>query len=445
MILEQSVRQEQRMQLSQKQTLSLQVLAMNNSELDSYVQVQQLENPILEVHKESRSYDELTAVGQWFRSTKTYDRTGAFEDEEEFRKERSYSDVEPLRSHILGQLPLGEYESRDLRLMEFLIDSLDSRGYLPLTAEQTALLTGVSEEKAQEAISRLQSMEPIGLGAHDLIECLELQARARGAEPEVYTLIENYLEDIGECRYHRISKDLGISVKKIKECVLFIKSLNPIPINGFSRGDVEYIHPDVIFSWQPGEGWQVEINDGWIGSIGVSALYIQMSKEVDDPEIKKYFAQKIDAANFVVHCVEQRRSTLEKVSRFLLEYQSDFFSATGPLKRLTLRQIAEALSFHESTVSRALKDKYVASPRGTFLLKNCLMGGITTADGEKEISRSEILDKLQELIRSEDRAKPYSDSTLAVLLEEAGMPISRRTVTKYREELHIPNAFARRY
>ena len=442
MILEQSLKQEQRLQLSQKQTLSLQVLAMNTTELNSYVEEQQLENPILDVQRQHNSYEEMVAVGQWFRSTKTYEQTGKFEDEEEYQSEPVYQDAEPLKEFVTGQLPPDNPEDL-LELIDFLIDSLDNRGYLPLDVEQITALTGADPEKVKIAVSLLQSLEPAGIGAFDLNHCLILQARAKKASPAVLTMIEKYLEDIGEGHFNRISKDLGISVKKIKEYVFFIKSLNPIPINGFSKGDVEYIVPDVIFTCHDGE-WQIEINDNWIGSIGVSNMYMSMANEVDDPEIQKYFSQKIEAANFVVRCVEQRRSTLKQVSEYILNHQLDYFNRTGALRPLALHQIAEALSIHESTVSRALKDKYVASPRGTFALKRCLVGGISSSDGEKNTSRSQVLDKLKELVQNENPAKPLSDSNLAVLLEESGMMISRRTVTKYREELGIPNAFARR-
>ena len=444
MLLEPSMKQEQKLSLSYRQTLSLQVLAMNTSELNDYIEEQQLENPILEVQKEHESYEELAAIGQYFQSAAFDEKQNTFEDEEEYQQELPYSDVEPLKDYVISQLKPGACSDSDLPVLTFLIDSLDDHGYLPLSAEQTANLTGASAEQAARMIELLQSLEPVGIGARDLKHCLSLQAEARNAAPEVFSLIDNDLEDISHGYYQRISKDLGISVKKIKECVLFIQTLNPIPINGFSRGHVEYIVPDVIFTCQDGE-WNVEVNDRWVGSIGISSLYIEMAKAVDDPELKKYFSQKIDAARFVLQCVEQRRHTLEQVSRYILEYQLGFFQGTQPLRPLTMRQIADALSIHESTVSRTLRTKFAATPRGTFPLKSCLDDSLSRTDGQTKHGRSETMEALSAMIQKEDPAHPYSDSTLSAMLENAGYPVSRRTVTKYREILGISNAFARKY
>jgi len=443
MNMEQLLKQEQRLTLSPRQALSLEILSMDNSMLEAYIEEQQLENPILEVQKERDSYEEMAALGKWFQKNQWNQNTRIAEVKESELEEGLHNGVDSLKNHLLGQLCVNTCTEEEMKILDFLIDSLDDRGYLQLSPEQVAGLMHTTVFTAQKCICLLQTLEPDGVGAAGFIQCLLLQAKKRGADQEVQTLIEKYMTDIGEGHFKKISREMGISKERINESILFIRSLNPIPINGYSQNRTEYIVPDVIFLYHDGE-WQVEINDSWIGSIGISSMYMKMAKEEKDPEILNYFAKKIEAAHFVIKCVEQRRNTLKNVSQFILDFQKDFFAGTGALKPLNLKQAANALGIHESTVSRTLKDKYVAGPQGTLLLKRCFDRGLAGAGDSREASKKQVMDRLHSLIQEEDKKKPYSDQMLAELLEQEGICISRRAITKYREAVGVPNAYVRK-
>ena len=199
----------------------------------------------------------------------------------------------------------------------------------------------------------------------------------------------------------------------------------------------------MLLSNQDGQ-WNIELNDKWTGSLGINDYYIHMMETDQDQELKSYFENKLRRARFIMNAIEQRRETLTGITREILKRQEPYLLGKGQLKPMTLEEIADALEIHKSTVSRAIRDKYLRAPSGCFLFRSLFTTGIPSRDGNGDVSRNAVKAKLMELVAAEDKKKPWSDEQLAGLLQDAGMPISRRTVAKYRMELGIGGAFQRK-
>lgn len=430
--------------LSQNQTQSLKILEMNNTELNDFIWEMQLENPVLEVTQSHSSYEELVTLGQWYQKDPNSDFENFCEEEHEPAESLIYQNGIHLKDYLMSQIEYPELTKNEIACIAYLIDSLDEKGYLTFTDTELAALTRLSCKTVHKCVSVLKTFDPAGIGSYNLTECLCIQARKAGASENILTLINSYLDDIAAMRYDRISKNMGISVNEIKESIRFIKKLNPIPSNGFSQEQTQYIIPDILLTHQD-NSWKVSINDKWIGDIKISTYYQKTADTIHDEEVLNYFEKKISHAKFIIKCIEQRRTTLYRVVNELVNLQEGFFLGTSGLKPLTLKKIADRLNIHESTVSRTIKDKYLACSRGSFLLRNFFVNGLASQNREESISSEEIKNHLKQLIDSENNAKPYSDNMLSQLLKKQNISISRRTIAKYREELGIGNTTARRF
>lgn len=256
-------------------------------------------------------------------------------------------------------------------------------------------------------------------------------------------MIKHHLQNIAEGKISTISRALKLSSAEVRKMIHVIKGLNPRPLNGIGGEKAQYIVPDVLLSHQDG-GWNIELNDKWTGNLQSNDYYIHMMETAQDQELKSYFENKLRRARFIINAVEQRRETLTGITREILKRQEPYFLGTGQLKPMTLEEIADALEIHKSTVSRAIRDKYLRAPSGCFLFRSLFTTGIPSGDGNGDVSRNAVKAKLKELVAAEDKKKPWSDEQLAGLLQDAGMPISRRTVAKYRMELGIGGAFQRK-
>ncbi|MDU4472961.1 MAG: RNA polymerase factor sigma-54, partial [Clostridium perfringens] len=293
-------------------------------------------------------------------------------------------------------------------------------------------------------------LEPAGIGARDLKECLEIQLERKGEnDPIVKEIIYNHLDDLADNKYQVIAKDLAITPKKAQDYGDLIKTLEPKPSRGFYTGDeVGFIIPDAEIRKIDGE-FLILMNDGVLPMLSVNPLYKDILKDsTNDKEATEYVKEKIEKAMFLIKSIEQRKSTLYKVLQKILEKQKDYFEKGEKyLKPMTLKEIAEKLEMHESTISRAIRDKYILTSMGTIKIKNLFVNSISNkekSNGEEDVTVINIKKALEEVIKKEDKRKPLSDQAISEILKEKGMVISRRTVAKYREELGIKSSSKRK-
>ena len=425
--------------LSQMQVESLNILAMSMTELKDFLQKEEIENPLLEFSAERG--EEAAPV--------TYKETERFYNgtERENSRENELYEIEDSEKSIEDlvnmQLHWKKISETDRKIVDFCVQSIEQSGYFLIPVLEIAKRLNVPEEQAGKVLSMLKELEPQGIFASGLEECLLIQVQGMDEEEILSEMIKHHLQNIAEGKISTISRALKLSSAEVRKMIHVIKGLNPRPLNGIGGEKAQYIVPDVLLSHQDG-GWNIELNDKWTGNLQSNDYYIHMMETAQDQELKSYFENKLRRARFIINAVEQRRETLTGITREILKRQEPYFLGTGQLKPMTLEEIADALEIHKSTVSRAIRDKYLRAPSGCFLFRSLFTTGIPSGDGNGDVSRNAVKAKLKELVAAEDKKKPWSDEQLAGLLQDAGMPISRRTVAKYRMELGIGGAFQRK-
>jgi RNA polymerase sigma-54 factor len=365
---------------------------------------------------------------------------------------------ESLVDYLYHQLSWLELDDAVRRMAERIIYSLDTNGYLPTPLEE--LLPPLPPETngdlrshraaqlavAEEALAIVQRLDPPGVGARSLKECLLLQLTS--GMPfceELRALITDHLEDLEYNRLPQISKKTGMSIDQIQEVWQELRKLKPKPGADFGEVPVPSVTPDVYVDRNDEGRYEVRLEDGQLPSLYISPYYRKLLREADtNAETREYIKRKINSAQWLIESIEQRRSTLTRVSQAIVDHQNRFLD-DGPehIEPLKMQQIADKVGVHVTTVSRAVDDKWIQTPRGIFPLKRFFVGGTTSADGE-EVAWDRVRIKLQEIIDTEDKTKPLSDDAIVEELAKAGITVARRTVTKYRKAMNIPSSRGRR-
>lgn len=438
------LQQEQRLIMTQELQLAVKLLQLNSVELNEYVEEQLVENPLLEREEKEENNDkeEIVEIINYLEDPK--------DDEITYDEDKEY--ISPL-NFVIKETSLWDYLKEQLMLMpiskyyrrigEYIIDCINENGYLIVEEKEISEKLNVEEIDVKKVIELIQTFEPSGVCARNIKECLLIQLKNKGIyNTTLENIINNSLEEVGEGNIHKISKDNGISIEKAIEYINIIKSLDPKPGIRYSDEEVKYIIPDVILEKIDGK-YVVTVNEDSIPHLKINSLYKKLIANKNSPEYN-YVKEKLSSALWLIKSIEQRIETIKKVVYAIVEYQMDFFEYGNDLKPLTLKQIAEATSLHESTVSRAVKGKYIQTPRGLFELKNFFIKGMQTKAGE-DVSISKLKDKIKEIINNENKEKPYSDQQIADIMNNEGINISRRTVAKYREEMNIPSSSKRKY
>ena len=449
--------QEQKLIMTQQMQLSIKLLQMSTYDLREYIEKEFSENPVLEAQYEdtkevSKEQDRLEykELVKYLESDNYGSQSYGEYDEEGISPFTFISKPESLTDYLEGQileLPIDEYMRS---VCSYMIECLDQKGYLDIKKEELMNELDCSEETFNRALIVIQNLEPAGIGARDLKECLEIQLERKGEyDPIVKEIIDNHLDDLADNRYQVIAKDLDITPKKAQDYGDLIKTLEPKPSRGFYTGDeVGFIIPDAEIRKIDGEFF-ILMKDGVLPMLSVNPLYKDILKDsTNDKEATEYVKEKIDKAMFLIKSIEQRKSTLHKVLQKILEKQKDYFEKGEKyLKPMTLKEIAEKLEMHESTISRAIRDKYILTSIGTIKIKDLFVNSISNkekSDGEEDVTVINIKKALEEVIKEEDKRKPLSDQAISEILKEKGMAISRRTVAKYREELGIKSSSKRK-
>ena len=353
--------------------------------------------------------------------------------------------VESLWDHLFAQLRFAAKNPEEFRLGSAVIEGIDETGYLRTHPADIAMAENCSMEEVEQAVKLVQSFDPPGIGARDLQECLRLQIDPADPDAEdLKTLICNHLEDIGGNRLAVIGKAMELPPESVQVLIGKIRKLNPFPGGSVTENNSHYITPEAEIV-PDGDGFKVIVSEREIPRLRISEFYLEM---LENPETQKeaqeYLKEKIRNARELMESLEKRKTTIGKIAELIASEQYDFLkNGVESLRPMTMKLIADKLALSESTVSRAVSNKYVKTPQGVFEFKYFFSGGFTTGDGTAVSSRS-VQEMIRDLVDDEDPKKPLSDSKLTALLIERGIDISRRTVAKYREELGIQASHLRK-
>lgn len=445
MQLEINVKQSLTIKLTQEMQQSLQILQMSAMELQTSLAEKVSENPLLNIEYQDhqgdfKSIEKMALLKNEYHST-TYEKS---ETQDYLHAKKSFNrEIEDIEKYLIEQIPSSSpLSAAEEKILFFYIKNLSESGYLEVSVETAAERFGVTEETAEKVMKLLQTFEPAGIGARSLKECLLIQiAKTHSNSSLPYVIIEHHFDELAQGALKKMAGCCKVSKPEIQEAVDFIRSLKPKPLQEAVRGSVEYVIPDILVDKVGGE-WVVSVNRGHIPVISVNEYYTQMMKSCDT-QTKEYLIANLKDASILIQGLEQRDRTLYRLARLLIEVQPDFFGkGITALKPMRLKDVAELLEVHESTISRAVNSKYIQTPLGIFKLQALFAKGFVNTEGKTE-STSHIKAKIKEIIETENIQKPFSDQKLVTLLKQENIHISRRTVAKYREELLISNSAKR--
>ena len=454
-----TIEQSQKLVMTPELIQAIQILQFNTQELDAFVQEQLLVNPVLEqdqsepANPEAETSEKEREKLDWkeFIRNGSYDDISyrGYRDKDEERPdsfERYVTNEVTLPEHLMFQYQFATVDKGCRRVGKYIIESLDENGYMTSSVEEISRATGVREEKVGEALDIIHGFDPAGVGARDLSECLQLQLAARKElTPQMEEIITHHLEDIANNRLSAVARDTGMTVLQVQEAADVIRTLEPKPGRQFaSQMETKYVIPDVIVEKIDNE-YVVIINESSTPHLTISYYYKGLlGKAEKDQQLADYLSERVSSANWLIKSIEQRKQTIYNVVSAVVKYQKDFFDlGSKHLRTLTLKDIAEELGIHESTVSRSISGKYLQCPRGVYEIKYFFSAGVSDQVGEG-VSSNSIKEFIKEIVEGEDRHKPYSDQAMVSILKGKGFNISRRTVAKYRDELGILSSSKRK-
>jgi RNA polymerase sigma-54 factor len=366
--------------------------------------------------------------------------SGESEAKEAPRFDAFVAKKESLIDHLLWQLLMTFPSEAEEKIGSLIIGNLDKDGYLDTTVEEIAAVSDASPETVEKVLKLMQSFDPVGVCARDLKECLLIQVRhfGLGDNPLVTNIISDHLNNLENKNYRAICRALKVKMEEVIAAVNVIKGLEPRPGREFSEEQVQYITPD-IYVYKSENDFIIVLNDDGLPRLQINAYYkkaMARGEKIND-ETKEYLQEKLRSAAWLIRSIHQRQKTIYKVMESILKFQRDFFEhGIAHLKPMVLRDVAEDINMHESTISRVTTNKYAYTPQGIFELKYFFNSSIKRVHGEA-IASASVQEKIKQLIESEDPKKPYSDSKMAEILKSSNIDIARRTVAKYREMLGV--------
>ncbi|MFQ5852668.1 MAG: RNA polymerase factor sigma-54 [Candidatus Binatia bacterium] len=460
-----ALRTTQRLVMTAMLQQAIKLLPLSRLELIQKIHQEMLENPFLDdVLNQEESEGE--AVGEefsqeteevapkeldidWEAYLQDSGGDGSYQfdrDQERFSLEATLRNETSLAEYLLWQLSLAARTELDKQIGAYLIGNIDDDGYLQCQIEEVASIFGEQDEHVEEILQVVQSFDPAGVGARDLQECLSIQLHHLGMEDSLAsTIIRDYLALIDERYFRKIARDLGVLLEEVIAAVKLIRELDPKPGSRYNAQRVEYIVPDVVVL-KMGDEYQALLNDDGLPKLRINTLYQSILRRGDgiQGDTKEYLDDKLRAAVWLMKSIEQRRQTLMKVAKSLCRFQREFLDKGIPyLKPLVLKDVAEDIGMHESTVSRVTTNKYIHTPQGVFELKFFFHSGLHSFGGDAMSSVS-VKEVIKQAVMGEDARNPLTDQHLVKLLEDKGIKIARRTVAKYRQELRIASASRRK-
>jgi len=480
--LYQGTQLKQEMKINPRLYQAMDLLYMPLLDLQQHIKQEMLNNPFLDLEEPQVTEEETQVKDEQKEREKEKEqeeidweeilldgfeaggRRAEYEDKEYY--EPVPVDTRDLYDHLRDQLMLMPLPQRDILLGEEFIGNIDENGYLTCSVEDVVagLNTWVAEhgsdweqdsgeplrpftvEEGEKMLKVIQDFDPPGIGARDLRECLLLQMRDEEMEDTLaYRIVHDYFDQLINHRWSEISKELSITPRDVQSAADEIAKLDPKPGLKYAAPGDNYITPDLIVEKIDGE-YLVFLNDTSLPRLKLSKAYREIAKDKSKfkGENKEFISNKLNSANWMIQAIEQRRQTMLKVMNFIVDRQREFFEkGVQYLKPLTLREVAEVINMHESTVSRVTNEKYVQTPRGVLPLKFFFSSGLSTTSGE-DVSARGIKAKIQKLVDEEEPKKPLTDQAIVNILKQEGIQIARRTVAKYRDQLGILSARMRK-
>jgi len=457
---------------------AIKLLQLSRMELMDVVREELEENPVLEEGQETpeekaQSEEELAAENtdeaapealkeiegdgdgmadiDWKTYLESYSLGGttadSYEDDEDRPSYENLLTKKPsLTDHLMWQLGLSRLENREREVAAEIIGNVDDDGYLQVSIEELSAQIGCEPEQAEKVLTAVQDFDPPGVASRSLQECLLKQVEQLGmTEDAVGIILRDHINDLENRRYQVIARCLQIPLDDVFSAAKFISSLDPRPGSQFGQEDVHYIIPD-IFVYKISDEYIVVLNDEGLPNLRINSFYRNALSGAEhlDEKAGEYIQEKLRGALWLIKSIHQRQRTIYRVTKSIVKFQRDFFDrGVEHLKPLVLRDVAEDIEMHESTVSRVTTNKYVQTPQGLFELKYFFNSGINTTGGDSVASES-VKSKIKEIITAEDARKPFSDQKIVEILRGQGIDIARRTVTKYREMLGVGSSTQRK-
>jgi len=446
----------QKLMMTPELRQAIAILQLSAMELSEVIAEEILENPVLEIADKEGDEPDHEEQAKENEPLDDYFNWADYFNEGIDRKSEHVvaDDNQPFEVFIKNNVSLHEHLELQLHLAvrdeitkavgHYLIGCIDDNGYLCCTLEEAASTYGVTEQVAMEVLKLIQTFDPLGVGARDLRECLGIQLEQKGIRNQfVEVIIAEYLPDVAAGRYKIIGENLGCTVHMVQEAVDIIRTLDPKPGRGFGKEQSTYITPDITVERVNGK-YIIIVNDTNTPRLTINPYYRRVAMD-GDTESKKFIEGRLNSALWLMKSIEQRRRTLYNVMEAIISLQQDFFDhGLKFLHPLIMKQVAEQVSVHESTVSRAIANKYVDTPHGLVSMRSFFSTAVHNSTGGQDVSATKVKQKIKELITGEESVSPLSDQGLADVLCQHGIKISRRTVAKYREELGIMSSAKRK-
>lgn len=485
--LKQSLKLTQQLLMTPQLQQAIKLLQLSRVELEEFVAQQLAENPVLEEgisqsneernlaekEKESREMDindarmseaanivdkadgeshpgdvDWDAYSRHKESETPIPSSMSRRDDEFPNYENIVTKASTLNDHLMEQIGEIDFDEEEQRIATLLIGNIDERGYLQTTVEEIAEAEGLDPEIVEGVLDTIHRFDPIGVGSRSLQECLSVQLRLQCLRNGIVEkIVESHLHDLETRNYNAIAKALKIPLETVIENVQIIADLEPVPGRQFGADATQYVVPDV-YVFKLGNEWHVGMNEDGIPSLQVSKVYqdlLQAETQMKGDD-KEYLSDKLKSAMWLIRSIQQRQRTIYRVTECIVQRQMEFFEkGVEHLKPMILKDIAEDVEMHESTISRVTTNKFVHTPRGIFELKYFFNSSVSRTDGESMASES-VKRMIADIIKEEDPKKPYSDQKIVDMLEDKGIQLARRTVAKYREQLNIlPSSKRKKY
>jgi RNA polymerase sigma-54 factor len=426
---------------------AIKLLQLSRIELKEYIDSELEQNPLLEADTTKVRDETPEAIAErqqlkqrWDAYLETYgqDNVPYYEDDERPSIESTTSKPEGLLDHLLWQIRMNDFTDQEREVGLFIIGNLDHNGFLSLDTQAISQETGADPEVVESAIAKVQRFDPPGIAARDLKDCLQIQARLLGLEDSlVWRIIGSHLSDLQTKNYHKIAQELSSTVEEVANAARIIVNMEPRPARDYSDEPPQYVVPDVYVVKLEGE-YVVVLNEDELPMLKLNREYQGMMKsDAMGKMARDYLTECYKSAQWLLKSIQQRQNTLCKVTESIVKFQREFLDqGITHLKPLVLRDVADDVGMHESTISRVTSNKYVHTPQGTFELKFFFNSGISKSDGSFVASQS-VKNEIENIIKAEDVKHPLSDQAIAHKLKGKGVRIARRTVAKYRELLGI--------
>jgi RNA polymerase sigma-54 factor len=477
--LKQQLKLTQQLVMTPQLQQAIKLLQLSQLELVDVVQQELQENPVLEetpdqeedlpaeVRAENESPDTAAAEVSsdansaepsdldkiadidWQNYMDAYPQTGMGvnrDDDERRSLEATLTRRPTLADHLEWQLHLSEFEEGEQRAAQWVIGNIDDRGFLRASVEEVARQSGLPEEDVAGALAKIQRFDPPGVAARDLRECLLNQLGPLGIrDPLVRKILEDHLDLLQKRDFRRLAKVLEISIEEVAAAAGLISRLDPRPGRAYGGDEPIYIVPD-IHVYKVGDDFQILLNEDGLPKLKINSLYrdVLARDRTVEKDTREYVQEKVRSALWLIKSIHQRQRTIYKVMQSIMKYQREFFElGIAYLRPLNLRDVADDIGMHESTVSRVTTNKYAHTPQGIFELKYFFNSSINRIDGEA-IASASVKEKIRKIISAEDSRRPLSDQRIASMLKQSNIDIARRTVTKYRESMNILSSTKRR-